>query len=89
MGRGGKLEIDPAYVRLADTEKAAIRAVKGAKGGSLAGGMTAGIAVTELWFFPAAPFFSFMVEEFDGAGKFSCEPIGKSGSVRRLRGDAL
>jgi len=47
-------------VRLGDTEKAAIRAVKDAKGGSHTAGMTAGIVATGLLFFPAAPFFLFM-----------------------------
>jgi PEGA domain len=60
MGRAGKLEIVLDYVRLADTEKAAIRAVKDAKGGSHTAGMTAGIVATGLLFFPAAPFFLFM-----------------------------
>jgi PEGA domain len=40
MGRAGKLEMVLDYVRLADTEKAAIRAVKDAKGGSHVAGMT-------------------------------------------------
>jgi hypothetical protein len=60
MGRAGKLEIVLDYVRLADTEKAAVRAVKDAKGGSHVAGMTAGIVATGLLFFPAAPFFLFM-----------------------------
>ncbi|MHB8502481.1 MAG: PEGA domain-containing protein [Candidatus Acidiferrales bacterium] len=60
MGRAGKLEIVLDYVRLADTEKAAVRAVKDAKGGSHTAGMTAGIVATGLLFFPAAPFFLFM-----------------------------
>lgn len=47
-------------VRLADTEKAAVRAVKDAKGGGHTGGMTAGIVATGLLFWPAAPFFLFM-----------------------------
>jgi hypothetical protein len=60
MGRAGKLEIVLDYVRLADTEKAAVRAVKDAKGASHTAGMTAGIVATGLLFFPAAPFFLFM-----------------------------
>lgn len=60
MGRAGKLEIVLDYVRLGDTEKAAVRAVKDAKGGSHTVGMTAGIVATGLLFFPAAPFFLFM-----------------------------
>lgn len=42
----GKLEIVLDYVRLADTEKAALRAVKDAKGGSHVAGMTVGIVAT-------------------------------------------
>ncbi|MGB2626180.1 MAG: PDZ domain-containing protein [Candidatus Acidiferrum sp.] len=60
MARGGKLEIVLDYARLADTEKAAVRAVKDAKGGGHVGGMTAGIVATGLLFWPAAPFFLFM-----------------------------
>jgi len=60
MGRAGKLEIVLDYVRLGDTEKAPVRAVKDAKGGSHTVGMTAGIVATGLLFFPAAPFFLFM-----------------------------
>jgi hypothetical protein len=60
MGRAGKLEIVLDYVRLADIEKVAVRAVKDAKGGSHTAGMTAGIVATGLLFWPAAPFFLFM-----------------------------
>jgi len=60
MGRAGKFEMVLDYVRLADTEKAAIRAVKDAKGGSHVAGMTVGIVAAGLLFFPAAPFFLFM-----------------------------
>lgn len=57
LGRAGKLEIVLDYVRLTDTDKAAIRAVKDAKGGSHVVGMTAGIVATGLLFFPVAPLF--------------------------------
>jgi hypothetical protein len=60
MARGGKLEIVMDSVRLVDGEKAALRAVKDAKGGGHAGAMTAGIVATGLLFWPAAPFFLFM-----------------------------
>jgi hypothetical protein len=60
MGRAGKLEIVLDYVRLGDKEKAAVRAVKDAKGGSHTAGMTAGIVVTGLLIWSAAPFFLFM-----------------------------
>lgn len=57
LGRAGKLEIVLNYVRLADNDKSAIRAVKDAKGGSHIVGMTAGIVATGLLFFPVAPLF--------------------------------
>lgn len=60
MARGGKLEIVMDSVRLADAEKAALRATKEVKGGGHTGGMTAGIVATGLIFWPAAPFFLFM-----------------------------
>jgi len=60
MARGGKLEINLDYVKLLDSEKAPLRAVKGGKGGGHTGAMTAGIVATGLVFFPAAPFFLFM-----------------------------
>jgi hypothetical protein len=60
MARGGKLEIVMDSVRLADGERAAIRATKEVRGGGHTGAMTAGIVATGLLFFPAAPFFLFM-----------------------------
>jgi hypothetical protein len=60
MARGGKLEIVMDSVRLVDGEKAALRATKEAKGGGHTGAMTAGIVVTGLIIWPAAPFFLFM-----------------------------
>jgi hypothetical protein len=60
MARGGKLEIVMDSVRLADGERAALRATQAAKGGGHTGGMTAGIVATALIFWPAAPFFLFM-----------------------------
>jgi len=60
MARGGKLEINVDYVKLLDSEKAALRAVKGGSGGGHTGAMTAGIVATGIVFFPAAPFFLFM-----------------------------
>jgi hypothetical protein len=60
MARGGKLEIVMDSVRLADGERAALRATKEAQGGGHVGAMTAGIVATGLLFFPAAPFFLFM-----------------------------
>jgi hypothetical protein len=60
MGRGGKLDINIDYVKLLDGEKAALRAVKDAKGGGHTGAMTGAIVATSLIFFPAAPLFLFM-----------------------------
>ncbi len=60
MGKGGKLDVNIDSVRLADGEKAALRGVKDVKGGGHAGAMTAGIVVTSLVVWPAAPFFLFM-----------------------------
>lgn len=60
MARGGKLDINIDDVRLADSEKAALRAVKEVKGGGHVGAMTAGIVATSLVVWPAAPFFLFM-----------------------------
>jgi len=60
MARGGKLDMNIDDVRLVDGEKAALRAVKGVKGGGHTGGMTAGIVATSLIVWPAAPFFLFM-----------------------------
>src|SRR5260221_932085 len=60
MGRAGKLEIVLDYVRMADMEKASVRAVKEAKGQNRKGGMTVGIVATGLLFWPAAPLFLLM-----------------------------
>ena len=60
MARGGKLDMNIDAVRLADSEKAALRAVKEVKGGGHTGAMTAGIVATSLIVWPAAPFFLFM-----------------------------
>jgi hypothetical protein len=60
MGRGGKLEIVMDSVRLADAEKAPLRATKEAQGGGHKGVMTAGIVATGLIFWPVAPVFLFM-----------------------------
>ena len=60
MARGGKLDITVDSVRLIDSEKAALRAVKEGKGGGHTGAMTAGIVVTSLVVWPAAPFFLLM-----------------------------
>ncbi|MFY9743903.1 MAG: PEGA domain-containing protein [Candidatus Sulfotelmatobacter sp.] len=60
MARGGKLDINIDYVKLASGDKAALRAVKDVKGGGHTGGMVGGMVATSIVFFPAAPFFLFM-----------------------------
>ena len=60
MARGGKLEINIDYVKLLDSQRAALRAVKGGSGGGHVGAMTGAIVATGIVFFPAAPFFLFM-----------------------------
>ena len=57
MGRGGKLDIVMDSVRLADGERAALRATKEEKGGGHVGAMTVGIVASGLLFFPVAPLF--------------------------------
>jgi len=60
MGRGGKLNVNIDSVRLADGEKAALRAEQGGKGGGHVGAMTGAMVATAIVFFPAAPLFLFM-----------------------------
>ena len=60
MGRGGKLDVNIDSVRLADGEKAALRATSGGKGGGHTGAMTAGMVGTAIVFFPAAPLLLFI-----------------------------
>ena len=59
-GRAGKLNISITYVRLADQEKAALRAMREAKGSGHVGVMTAGMVGTAIVFFPAAPLLLFV-----------------------------
>ncbi len=60
MARGGKLDVNIDYVKLASGDKAALRAVKDLKGGGHTGAMVGGMVATGIVFFPAAPFFLFM-----------------------------
>lgn len=60
MGRAGKLDISISYARLADQEKAALRAIQDNKGGGHVGAMTGAIVATSIVFFPAAPLFLFI-----------------------------
>ena len=60
LGRAGHLDVHIDKVRLADGEKVLLSATSHAKGASHTGAMTAGIVVTSLIVWPAAPFFLFM-----------------------------
>jgi hypothetical protein len=60
MARGGKLGVNIDSVRLVDSEKVALRAVKEGKGGGHTGAMTGAMVGTAIVFFPAAPLFLFM-----------------------------
>ena len=60
MARGGKLDVNIDYVRIANGDKIALRAVKETSGGGHTGAMTGGMVATAIVFFPAAPFFLFM-----------------------------
>ena len=60
MGRGGKLDVNIDSVKLANGQKAALRAVKETKGGGHTGAMTGAMVATGIVFFPAAPLFLFM-----------------------------
>jgi hypothetical protein len=58
MGRGGKLNMSISYARLADNEKAALRATKDSKGGGHVGAMTGAMVATAIVFFlPLRSFF--------------------------------
>jgi hypothetical protein len=60
MARGGHLDINLDYVRIANGDKVAIRAIKETSGGGHTGAMTGAIVATSLVVWPAAPFFLFM-----------------------------
>ena len=60
MGRGGKLNVAIKYARLSDNERAMLRALKEAKGGSHVGAMTGAMVATSVILWPVAPFFLFM-----------------------------
>ena len=60
MGRGGKLNLSITYARLADNEKATLRATQDNKGGGHVGAMTGAMVATAVVFFPAAPLFLFI-----------------------------
>src|ERR1700688_1243920 len=60
MARGGKLDVNIDTVRLANGQKAALRAVKTGRGGGHTGAMTGAIVATSLVLWPAAPLFLLM-----------------------------
>ncbi len=60
MGRAGKLDVSIDGVRLADGERATLRAVKESQGGSHTGIMAGGMVATSLIVWPAAPVFLLM-----------------------------
>ena len=60
MGRAGKLHINIDSVRLADGQKAMLRATAGGNGHGHVGVMTGAMVATGIVFFPAAPLFLFM-----------------------------
>lgn len=53
MGRGGKLDVNIDHVRLVNSEKVPLRAVKENEGGGHVGKMTVAIVTTSIVFFPA------------------------------------
>jgi hypothetical protein len=60
MGRAGKLDLNIDKVRLADGERALLRAVKETKGGGHQGAMVGAMVATSLVVWPAAPLFLMM-----------------------------
>ena len=60
MGRGGKLDVNIDFVRMANGDKVSLRAVRETAGGSHTGAMTGAMVATSLVAWPAAPFFLMM-----------------------------
>jgi hypothetical protein len=60
LGRAGTLELKLDSIRLADGEKAAMKATEGGKAGGHVGVMTTAMVASGLLFFPAAPLFLFI-----------------------------
>jgi hypothetical protein len=60
MGRAGKLDLNIDKVRLADGQRALLRAVKDTKGGGHQGAMVGAMVATSLVIWPAAPLFLLM-----------------------------
>ncbi len=60
MGRAGRLQVNIDSVRLADGEKAALKATEGGKAGGHVGAMTGAMVATSIVLLPAAPLFLFI-----------------------------
>ena len=60
MDRGGKLNVNIDSVRLANSDKIALRAATESRGGGHQGAMTGAIVGTAIMCFPAAPLFLLM-----------------------------
>ena len=60
LGRAGKLDVRIDEVRLADGERASLRASQESKGKGRSGVMTGAIIASGVLFFPAAPLFLFI-----------------------------
>ena len=60
MGRGGKLNLNIDNVKLANGQKAPLRATQGGNAGGHVGAMTGAMVATAIVFWPAAPLFLFM-----------------------------
>jgi len=60
LGRAGKLDVRIDEVRLADGERAPLRASQESKGKGRSGAMTGAIIASGVLFFPAAPLFLFI-----------------------------
>jgi len=60
MGRAGKLDIALVSMRMSNSEKANLRAVKETKGGGHTGAMAGAMVATAIVLWPAAPLFLFM-----------------------------
>ena len=101
MGRAGKLNIVIESVKMTNGEKAALRAVKDAKGGGHVGAMTGAIVATSIVFFPAAPLFLFVhgkditipsgteiTAYVNGDNVFTSTPLTQSEPVQALAPDA-
>lgn len=60
MGKAGKLNVNIDYALMTDGSRAALRAVKDAKGDGRGAAVTTGVVATAIVFFPAAPLFLLM-----------------------------